>query len=75
MRALVLAAGHGTRLGRITAATPKPMLDVGGRPLLEWIVRHLASQGIRELAVNLHFMPDAIRSHFGSGADLGVEIA
>jgi mannose-1-phosphate guanylyltransferase len=74
VRALVLSAGYGTRLGSLTAEQPKPMLDVGGRPLLEWILRHLASQGVRELAVNLHFMPDAIREHFGSGRELGIEI-
>ena len=50
------------------------MLDVAGRPILEWILRHLASHGVRRVALNLHFMPDAIRDHFGAGQDLGIEI-
>ena len=70
----MLSAGYGTRLGKLTAERPKPMLDVGGRPIVEWIVRHLAAQGIRELAVNLHFMPEEIQAHLGAGEQLGVEI-
>lgn len=70
----MLSAGYGTRLGSLTADRPKPMLDVGGRPLLEWILRHLASEGIRDIAVNLHFMPGAISDHFGSGEEQGVDI-
>jgi NDP-sugar pyrophosphorylase family protein len=74
VRALVLSAGFGTRLGHLTEERPKPMLDVAGRPILEWILLHLASQGVSEVALNLHFMPDAIRGHFGSGDHLGASI-
>lgn len=74
MHALVLSAGFGTRLGALTQLTPKPMLDLHGRPLLEYIVRHLGWCGYRKLGINLHFLPDVIRNHFGSGAEFGASI-
>jgi len=50
------------------------MLDVGGRPLLEWIVELLARHGITEIAINLHYKPQAITGHFGLGERWGVHI-
>lgn len=74
MRALVLAAGHGTRLGELTRELPKPMLPIGERPLLEHILRRLASAGITEIAVNLHHGAEHIRGHFGGGERWGVRL-
>lgn len=74
MRALVLCAGFGTRLGGLTRHTPKPLLPVAGRPLLEHIVRNLARHGFTEIAVNLHFQPEAIRECLGDGSRLGVQV-
>ena len=74
MKALILAAGLGTRLGSLTRNIPKPMLPVGGRPLLEHIVELLRSHGITEIALNLHYKPDAILNHFGSGEAWGVRL-
>lgn len=74
MKAMVLGAGFGTRLGDLTRETPKPMLPVDGRPMLEHIVRHLADNGYDQICVNLHFMPEVITSHFGDGSDFGVKI-
>lgn len=74
MRALILAAGQGTRLGSLTREVPKPMLPVNGRPVLEYIVRWLAWHGIDEIAVNLFHAPDAIVDHFGDGSRFGVRI-
>jgi len=73
-RAIVLCAGYGTRLGSLTAETPKPMLDIEGRPLVERILRHLVAQGVRDVGVNLHFRPDQIRGYLGDGASLGLRI-
>ena len=53
MKAVVLAAGFGTRLGGLTAETPKPLLDLGGTTLLDCVVDHLVACGITEIAVNL----------------------
>jgi mannose-1-phosphate guanylyltransferase len=74
MKAMVLCAGLGTRLGELTKATPKPMLPLQGRPLLAHILRHIRNHGYRDVAINLHFEPDAIRSHFGDGTKFGLRI-
>ena len=74
MRALVLAAGEGQRLRPLTADRPKPMLPVGERPLLEHIILLLKKHGIEEIAINLHYQPWAIVSHFGQGERWGVHI-
>jgi len=73
--AMILCAGYGTRLGAMTRDTPKPMLEIAGAPLLEHTVRHLARLGISDLIINLHHRPEAITSHFGDGARLGVSIS
>lgn len=74
MRALVLSAGHGTRLGELTTRAPKPMLDVAGHPLLAIILANLRRQGMRDIAVNLHAHPEVITSRLGDGAELGVRL-
>lgn len=65
MKALILAAGKGSRLGRFTAHTPKPMLRIHDRPVLETHVRALTAAGVSEIWINLHHAPEAIRAHFG----------
>jgi mannose-1-phosphate guanylyltransferase/phosphomannomutase len=74
MKALVLAAGEGTRLRPLTLDRPKPMLPIAGRPLLEHLIALLAAHGIREIAINLHYRPEAIVDHFGDGSRFGVRI-
>ena len=74
MKALILAAGAGTRLRPFTDACPKPMLPVAGRPLLEWTLRWLHRYGIAEAALNLHHLPDVVRAGLGDGARLGVRL-
>lgn len=71
---MVLAAGHGTRLGELTAETPKPMLDVCGQPLIERILHHLRRHRVEEVAINLHFQSERIRDHLGDGARLGLTL-
>lgn len=71
---MVLCAGYGTRLGDLTRDVPKPMLRLQGRPMLEYIICHLARHGFDQIAVNLHYMPDAIRDYFRDGSRLGVEL-
>jgi dTDP-glucose pyrophosphorylase/phosphoheptose isomerase len=74
MKAMILAAGEGTRLRPLTEHHPKPMLPVGGRPLLEHLLELLHAHGVREVAVNLHCHPEAVTSHFGNGSRLGMKI-
>lgn len=70
----VLAAGKGTRLAPLTELVPKPMVSIGGRPILEHNVLVLAEAGYRDLIVNLHHLPEAVIGHFGGGAAWGVTI-
>lgn len=74
MKALVLAAGKGTRIRHLTEACPKPMLSVAGKPLLEHLVGWLRSFGICDIAMNLHYLPEAITGHFGDGAQYDMAI-
>ena len=74
MKAMILSAGYGTRLGDLTREIPKPMLALGNRPLLEYILRNLFRHGFDEVAVNLHFMPEAIRDYFGDGSAWGCRL-
>jgi NDP-sugar pyrophosphorylase family protein len=74
MKALILAAGKGTRLKHLTADKPKPMLEIGGEPLLAHHVRRLAAYGVREIAINLHHAADVIASYFGDGQGYGVRL-
>jgi mannose-1-phosphate guanylyltransferase len=68
MKAMLLCAGYGTRLGDHTRELPKPMLPVAGHPLLAYLLSHLRTQGFGQVAINLHFRPEAITSSFGDGS-------
>src|SRR5215212_281959 len=65
MKAMVLAAGLGTRLKPITFEIPKPMVPVLDRPVMAHIVNLLQSQGFDELIANLHYFPNSIKDYFG----------
>ncbi len=65
LRALVLAAGRGERLRPLTATLPKPLLPVGGRPLLAWTLERLRAAGCEAVAINLHHLGGRIRDAFG----------
>ncbi len=73
-RAMILAAGFGTRLGPITERRPKPMLPVCGAPLVRWAVRWLVHHGAREIAINLHHLGEQIEAELGDGDSLGARI-
>jgi NDP-sugar pyrophosphorylase family protein len=67
MRAMVLCAGFGTRLGGLTRDLPKPLLPVHEHPIIAYILSHLSAQGFREVAINLHFRADLIQDYVGNG--------
>ena len=75
MKAMVLAAGLGTRLRPITYAVPKPMAPVLNRPVMEHIVRLLVRNGFDEAIANLHWFPETIEGHFGDGSQFGIELS
>jgi dTDP-glucose pyrophosphorylase len=72
--AIVMAGGEGRRLGTLTAATPKPMLRVAGRPILERIVLQLVGAGVRRIFVSVNYLGHVIEEHFGDGSSLGARI-
>jgi mannose-1-phosphate guanylyltransferase len=75
MRAMVLAAGLGTRLRPITFDMPKPMVPVLNRPVMEHILRLLGKHGFEQTIANLYWFPDLIESHFGDGSGCGVSLS
>ncbi len=75
MKAVIMAGGEGTRLRPQTSNLPKPMLPLVGRPMMEHIVSLLRRHGITDIVVTVAFLPNAIRSYFGDGSELGVRMA
>jgi dTDP-glucose pyrophosphorylase/CBS domain-containing protein len=74
LQALVMAGGFGTRLMPLTQHTPKPMLPVGGRPLLEHTIERLTAAGVRQVSISTHYLPEKIIEHFGDGSQFGVSM-
>lgn len=74
MKAMILAAGFGTRLKPLTNNLPKPLFPVLNRPILEHALHFLSSQGIRDIAINLHHQAEKIIDYFGDGKDFGVNL-
>jgi NDP-sugar pyrophosphorylase family protein len=74
MKAVILAAGKGTRMGELTAELPKPMLRVHGKPILEHILDGLKAAGIREFFIVTGWRAEVIEAHFGDGSPWGVKI-
>ena len=75
MKAMILAAGKGERLRPLTLHTPKPLVPVGGMPLIEHHVRALARAGFTELVINHAWLGQQIEDYLGDGARFGVRIA
>ena len=74
MQAVIMAGGFGTRLRPLTDDTPKPMLEVGGKPLMERTIEGLERSGIKRINVTTHYLPEKITRYFGSGSRFGVEL-
>jgi UDP-N-acetylglucosamine diphosphorylase/glucosamine-1-phosphate N-acetyltransferase len=75
MKAVVLAAGEGVRLQPITATRPKHLIEVGGKPILEYCLDALKASGVTDVIIVTHYMGDAIRKFFGGGERLGLKIS
>ena len=73
-QAVVLVGGRGTRLGPLTKAKPKPMLDVAGRPFLEYQLEFLRQSGIEEIVFCAGYLPESLQAHFGKGDHRGLRI-
>jgi len=75
MKAIILAAGEGKRLGKLTNTIPKPMLKIRGKSILEHNIEWLRDYGIRDIYINLHHLPGAIKDYFKDGKKWDVNIA
>ncbi len=73
-KAMILAAGQGTRVRPLTKTVPKPMIPILGKPVMEYLVEHLERHGVREIMVNLAHNHHKIEDYFGDGRRWGVEI-
>ncbi len=74
MRVIILAGGKGVRLAPLTEVIPKPLVPLGGRPILEIVIRQLRSQGFRRITLAVGYLADLIRAYFQDGAKWDVEL-
>jgi len=74
MKAILLAAGRGERMRPLTDDCPKPLLEVRGKPLIEWHLEALARGGVREVVINTAWLEDQIVARLGDGARFGLRI-
>jgi N-acetyl-alpha-D-muramate 1-phosphate uridylyltransferase len=74
MKAMILAAGRGERMRPLTDNTPKPLLEVAGKPLVVWTIEALARAGLRELVINVSHLGERIERELGDGRRWGVRI-
>lgn len=72
--AVVMAGGPGSRLGRLTRDTPKPLMTVGGRAIIDWIVLGLVGDGIREVYVSVNHLAERVEEHLGDGSRFGCTV-
>src|SRR3954451_21807608 len=75
MRAMILAAGLGTRLRPLTHVMPKPVAPVLNRPIVAWIAELLKEHGFDDVVTNLSYLPEQIRELLGDGSDFGLRIS
>jgi mannose-1-phosphate guanylyltransferase len=74
MKAMILAAGKGTRVRPLTYDLPKPMIPVLGKPVMAYLIEHLAKHGVTEIMVNVAHLHEKIEEYFGEGEQFGVQI-
>ncbi len=74
MKAMILAAGKGTRVRPLTYEMPKPMIPIMGKPVMEYLIEDLARHGFDDIMINVSHLPEKIENYFGNGQRLGVNI-
>lgn len=73
-QAMILAAGKGTRMRPLTLTTPKPLINVGGKALIEWHINALKQAGIIDIVINASWLADKLQEGIGDGSHYGVNI-
>lgn len=71
---LIMAGGLGTRLQPFTNTTPKPLLPIGNKPILESIIEHAKTHGLRDILISLNYLSESIKNYIGDGSKMGVNI-
>jgi NDP-sugar pyrophosphorylase family protein len=71
---MIMAGGFGRRMGSLTEKTPKPMLEIAGKPILEHLIVRAKSNGFKNFAISIHYLGHVIEEYFGNGSALGVNI-
>lgn len=74
MKAVILAAGKGTRLGDLTKDTPKPMIHVAGRPVVEHVMRRIQRAGVDDFVLVTKYLSEKVREYFGDGSRFGMRV-
>jgi mannose-1-phosphate guanylyltransferase len=74
MKAMILAAGKGTRVRPLTYELPKPMIPLLGKPVMAYLKEHLAKHNVNEVMVNVSYLHEKIQQYFGDGHRFGIEI-
>jgi len=74
MKAMILAAGLGNRMRPLTLHTPKPLLEVGGKPLIVWHIEKLQNIGIKDIVINTAWLGEKLAQTLGDGSQFGVNI-
>lgn len=74
MKAMILAAGKGTRVRPLTYDLPKPMIPILGKPVMAYLIEHLAKHGVTEIMINVSHLHEKIEEYFGEGHQYGVQI-
>jgi bifunctional UDP-N-acetylglucosamine pyrophosphorylase/glucosamine-1-phosphate N-acetyltransferase len=75
LKAVILAAGRGVRLEPLTLTRPKHLIPVGGKPLLEWLLKSLRPSGVKEALIIVFYLEEQIREYFGTGSELGLDLS
>ncbi len=73
-QAVILSAGLGTRLRPMTDSIPKVMVPFSNKPLLQWHIEQFKKHGVEEFFINLFYLPEVVKNHFGDGSKFGVKI-
>ncbi|MGB1296262.1 MAG: nucleotidyltransferase family protein [Flavobacteriales bacterium] len=74
LEAVLMAGGKGTRLRPMTLTTPKPLLEVGGKPIIEYNIDRLIEFGVRKIYISVNYLKDQLKAYFGDGSSKGIEI-
>lgn len=74
MKAMILAAGMGNRMRPLTLHTPKPLLEVGGKPLIVWHIEKLQKIGVQEIVINTAWLGEKLAEALGDGSQFGIKI-